>query len=273
MARTLNCSEVDSLLSASTHVKPAPGLEGSAAAARPRSAPAPRSLLLLGAFLLLTLGAFAASVGAGWIDADTVRRLVEHPGLGAFATYVVVVFGMQMLWCPRMWGLIAAGVVFGPWLGIAVAYVPDALSALLCFGLARGASRDWAHERLRRHPRAQRLLALLARRRGGMTIFLLRVLPIHYTAVSYAAGIAGVRTRPYFVGTLAGALPGTVLYCVLGDAARRPAGPAFVLAAGAVVVVSLVGALAGRRLWAAEQARSAEPARDCASHPGGAEGS
>ena len=215
---------------------------------------------------------FVVGLGAGWFDQGTIGRMVSEPGWGSFVAYVALVLGMQLLWCPRMWGLLAAGAIFGPWLGIAASLVPDALSACLCFALARGGGRGWAEARLARHARAQSVVRLLARKRGGTTVFLLRVLPVHYTAVSYAAGIAGVGWPEFVVGTLLGALPGTLLYNLMGGAARTSSLPMLVAAALAVVVVSVVGGLGARRLWRADRAAE-HPRRNGHEQPdGGAEG-
>jgi uncharacterized membrane protein YdjX (TVP38/TMEM64 family) len=148
-----------------------------------------------------------------------------------------------------MWGLLAAGAIFGPWLGIAASLVPDTLSACLCFALARGGARGWAEARLARQQAEQALGTSMARKRGGTTVFLLRVLPVHYTAVSYAAGIAGVGWPEFVVGTLLGALPGALLYNLMGGAARESSLPMVIACALAVVVVSLVGGMGARRLW------------------------
>jgi uncharacterized membrane protein YdjX (TVP38/TMEM64 family) len=220
---------------------------------------------MVGSVALLLVG-----LARGWLDQGTIGRLVSEPSWASFGTYVVIVLGMQLLWCPRMWGLLAAGAIFGPWLGIVVSLVPDTLSACLCHAMARGGGHRWAAARLERHARAKAVLRLLADRRGGMTVFLLRVLPIHYTAVSYAAGLAGVGWPEFIAGTLLGALPGTLLYNLMGGAARHSSLPLLVASGLAVIVVTVAGALGARRLWQSDRAgRAHDPGQP---NDGGAEG-
>ncbi len=199
----------------------------------------------------MALSAAACAVGllAGWIELSTLERLVDRPGAASMLVYVLVVFAAELFWLPRLWGLLVGGLVFGPWLGCALSCAANMMSASFCFALARGGGRDWVRTRLRRHPRARAATELLAQRRGALTVGLLRAGPIHYTAVSYAAGLAGVRWRPYLLGTFVGLWPGTVAYNFLGDAARDPGHPAFIAAVAAVVAVVVLGAVVVRRVW------------------------
>jgi uncharacterized membrane protein YdjX (TVP38/TMEM64 family) len=134
--------------------------------------------------------------------------------------------------------------------------VADVLSASFCYALARGTARRWVAEQLRRWRRARALVQLLAERRGMLTVCLLRVLPVHYTAVSYASGLAGVSWPQFLVGTVLGVVPGAVLYPFMGDAAREPFSVPFVAGAVVWIALAVVGGLWARRLW---KARTAGP--------------
>jgi len=72
---------------------------------------------------------------------------------------------------------------------------------------------------------------------------------VHYTASSYAAGLAGVPWGAYLLGTLLGIIPGTLVFTLVGDAARDPSSPWFWVALGVVVVVVVVGLVLARRFW------------------------
>ncbi|MBW2528197.1 MAG: TVP38/TMEM64 family protein [Deltaproteobacteria bacterium] len=236
----------------------------------PRRGRPPARVVALGALVVGSVAAFATAAGLGLVDRHTIERVITEPGSGAMVAYVLLVIGLELLWCPRMWGLLAGGLLFGPFLGAALSLLADMLSASLCFAAARGGGRQWAAERLQSRPRARALVELLAHRRGMVTVALLRVLPFHYTAVSYASGVAGVSWPHFLLGTLAGALPGALLYNAVGDAARQPTSPVFV---GGVIVLGLLG-VAGllwtRALWRGRRrlaAGNAEPR----SHPDSSE--
>jgi uncharacterized membrane protein YdjX (TVP38/TMEM64 family) len=147
-----------------------------------------------------------------------------------------------------MWGLIAGGVLYGPLLGGALSLVGDMAGAASCYLIARGAGQQWVAGVLSSRPRARRIVDLLARRRGGGTVVVLRVCPVaHFTLVSYAAGLTGVPPAGFFLGTAVGILPGAVLYPLVGDSLLEPTSPAFLVSMTIMVAFLVVTVIAGRR--------------------------
>ena len=141
---------------------------------------------------------------------------------------------------PRTAFTLAAGMLFGPWLGVSLAVLASGLSAVGVLVLMR--VFGWQLNRVVRHPRLDALDARL-RRRGWPAVLSLRLIPaIPFSVINYAAGASTVRLLPYTVATLIGLLPGTAAVVVLGDALTGDVNPAlFAVSAGiAVVGVSLL---------------------------------
>jgi uncharacterized membrane protein YdjX (TVP38/TMEM64 family) len=128
---------------------------------------------------------------------------------------------------PRTAFTLASGLLFGPWLGIAIAVVASAVSALLALVLVRAAG--WRLDRLVPHPRIRTLDARL-RRRGWPTVMSMRLIPaVPFSVLNYAAGASAVRVLPYTWATLAGLLPGTAAVVILGDALTDHISPLLIL--------------------------------------------
>ncbi|OBK70368.1 TVP38/TMEM64 family protein [Mycobacterium sp. 1274761.0] len=124
---------------------------------------------------------------------------------------------------PRTAFTLASGLLFGPWLGIAIAVVASAVSALLALLLVRAAG--WRLERLVPHPRLKSLDTRL-RQRGWLTVMSMRLIPaVPFSVLNYAAAASAVRVVPYTWATLAGLLPGTAAVVVLGDALTNHINP------------------------------------------------
>lgn len=209
----------------------------------------PVRLWALAALILVTLALCAVALLKGWIRPQTLQQVVADSGALGMVTYVVGIVVLELLWMPRMWGLLAGGVLFGPLLGGALSIGGDLAGAALCFFLARGAGQQWVASVLQRHDRARRVVDLLARRRGLGTVAVLRVCPVaHYTLVSYAAGLTGVPPSAFLVGTGIGILPGAVVYPLAGSAALRPTSPLFIGSVAVMVVFLVVTVLAARRV-------------------------
>ncbi|MGE0780342.1 TVP38/TMEM64 family protein [Mycolicibacterium sp.] len=117
---------------------------------------------------------------------------------------------------PRTAFTLAAGLLFGPALGIAIAVVASTVSAVIALLLVRAAG--WQFGRLVSHPRMGAIDARL-RQRGWPAVVATRLIPaVPFSVLNYAAGASAVRVLPYTLATLAGLVPGTAAVVILGDA-------------------------------------------------------
>jgi uncharacterized membrane protein YdjX (TVP38/TMEM64 family) len=188
------------------------------------------------------------AIQQGWIDRETLQHAVKDAGGGAIAAFVLGTVLIQFLWMPRLWSLLAAGALFGPVLGTVLSYLADQISAAICYAIARGGGQKWVADQLNSKPKAKKVVELLAKRRGAATTALLRVCPVaHYTATSYAAGLAGVTPKSFLLGTAIGAIPAAILYPLVGDAALKPGSPIFLFLAALTIVGLAITFIAGRR--------------------------
>jgi uncharacterized membrane protein YdjX (TVP38/TMEM64 family) len=117
---------------------------------------------------------------------------------------------------PRTAFTLAAGLLFGPYLGVPLAVVASTVSAVVALLLVRAAG--WQLARLVRHPRIDSLDERL-RSRGWPAVLSMRMIPaVPFSVANYAAGASAVRLLPYTLSTFVGLLPGTAAVVILGDA-------------------------------------------------------
>jgi uncharacterized membrane protein YdjX (TVP38/TMEM64 family) len=117
---------------------------------------------------------------------------------------------------PRTAFTLAAGLLFGPLLGVSLAVVASTISALIALFLVRASG--WQLSRLVKHPRVDVLDARL-RARGWPAILSMRMIPVvPFSVLNYAAGASAVRVVPYMLASAVGLLPGTAAVVILGDA-------------------------------------------------------
>jgi len=142
---------------------------------------------------------------------------------------------------PRTAFTLAAGLLFGPALGILVGVTASTLSALLAVLLVR--ALGWQLNRLVSHPGIEALDTRL-RRRGWPAILSLRMIPaVPFSVLNYAAGASAVRIVPYTLATLVGLIPGTAAVVVLGDALTGSVSPALVLVSLCTAAIGAAGLL------------------------------
>ena len=198
-------------------------------------------------FLIVLLGTLAvlAATGGGAAIAVAKEWVAGLGWLGPLAFFAFYALAV-LAFLPMSVLAAAAGVLFGPFVGIPLVWLATMAGALGAFGLGRGLSRQAVEELA--GPRLGRVNALL-RRRGTTAVLLLRLLPAGpFALLNYVVAVTGLGPRQFLVGTGIGIIPGAAVYTTLGSAADDPASPAFVVAASALVVITVGGALVFRRI-------------------------
>lgn len=156
--------------------------------------------LTLAAFFFFDLDRFFTLVYIRSRHEELVGLFHEHPFLtygaflGAFTAYVVT--GLMGTWLV----MIAAGSIFGVWLGALGVGLAYAIGGTIQFLLARYLFRDWAERRFSAR------LAKLDRemdRDGVLVLFSLRLMSIiPYATINLSMALTSIKVVPFFVVTL-----------------------------------------------------------------------
>jgi uncharacterized membrane protein YdjX (TVP38/TMEM64 family) len=156
----------------------------------------------------------AVSSWPDWIE--SLLPVLHTPG-GALVFLVLYALWVTLL-LPGIWASMLAGALYGTALGSLLVFAGACLGAEVVFLLGRGHGRPWARRRLARMPR---LLAVeqAVSREGLKLVLLTRLSPAFpFSLLNLAYGLSEVRPRDYRLGHL-GILPGTILFCGLGEVA------------------------------------------------------
>ncbi|MCQ4118495.1 TVP38/TMEM64 family protein [Rhodococcus tibetensis] len=147
---------------------------------------------------------------------------------------------------PRTVFTLSAGLLFGPWLGIAITVAAATVSAVLALYLVRAIGRDVVWQRIS-SPTIRRVDERIARR-GWLAVGSLRLIAfVPFSVVNYCCGVSSIRLLPYVLATVVGVLPGTVGIVVLGDALSGETNPALLLLSGVCIVVGIAGLIVDSR--------------------------
>lgn len=182
----------------------------------------------------------SASDIAGWVT------LLRALGPALPVAFVLVHAVVTVTPVPRTAFTLAAGVLFGPLVGVALTVVGATVSAVLAVALVRAVGRDKVATRLRHH--GFRLVDARLAGRGWLTVASMRLIPVvPFWAVNYACGVSSIRVVPFALATAVAVVPGTVTLVVLGSAAGGDFSP-WVLGVGTVCgLIGLGGLLLGLR--------------------------
>ncbi len=164
--------------------------------------------------------------------------------LGAHVAVTVLPF-------PRTAFTLAAGLLFGPVMGIVIAVTASTLSALIAMVGVR--ALGWQFRSLLRYPGVESLDDRL-RARGWPAVMSLRLIPaVPFSLLNYAAGASAVQVMPYLLATMIGLIPGTSAVVILGDAMTGHIDPLLALVSLATAAVGIGGLLYERRRYRREQ--------------------
>jgi uncharacterized membrane protein YdjX (TVP38/TMEM64 family) len=156
------------------------------------------------------------------VNTDTLADRVRASGaVGPLAVMALLIVQAVIAPLPSPPILMAAGFVYGPWIGFVIGWVGLLLGASACFGLARVCGRPFAQRFIRRehlttvdtHVAARSGVTLLA-------IVSLRVfMPPLFDAVSYGCGLVRVPFPVFAVATALGEIPKVGSFTYIGSAA------------------------------------------------------
>ena len=139
---------------------------------------------------------------------------------------------------PRTFWTVAAGLLFGPWKGLALSLCALTVSAALSFLIVRKLLGAWIRPHLT-HPAVFTINAHLERR-GWLAIASLRMVAgVPFSLLNYVAALTPVKLSHFTLATLVGSIPTTALGVFFGDTLTGHTSPGIVLA---MVVFAAIGA-------------------------------
>ncbi len=192
--------------------------------------------------------------GQRFIDA------VDAAWWGVFA-YIGVYLVRPLVLFPASVLTVMGGVLFGPWLGVAVVVVAANTSAMIAYGVGRllgsAAALDVADvddehaapEAVIEADDGPSFVARWSRRlrdNSFETVFIMRLLFLPYDLVNYVCGALRIRWTSFLLATALGSLPGTISFVLLGASLERVdqgldgINPWAIYASVAIFVVSIV---------------------------------
>jgi len=148
-----------------------------------------------------------------------LRALVTSLGLWGPLVYCVIFIVLTVLFFPESIIAIAAGTLFGFWMGIVWVVVAGTIGAALIFLIGRKFFYTPVRGQLQKHPR---LMAFdeAAGKEGFKLMFLLRLSPLNYSLLCYVLSVSSAKFRPYVLACL-GMFPGNISTVYFGFTARH----------------------------------------------------
>jgi uncharacterized membrane protein YdjX (TVP38/TMEM64 family) len=211
-----------------------------------------RAWMRIGLFALLVLGVGGALIASGGRVSDalaSIRGAVDGAGAWGPVLFIVAYAVLTVLLVPGSPLTIAAGVLFGPFVGTLLVVVGATMGAVGAFLWGRRLGRDAvAALSGERFAKVDDWLG----ERGLLAVLYLRLVPlVPFNLSNPVAGVTGVSLRDFTIGTGVGIIPGTFAFAALGGSFDDPTSPLFLSALGLLIVLAVAAPIVDRRVRSA----------------------
>ena len=214
-------------------------------ASRPQKALRRRAIAFASALAAVLGAAIAlrdiAGPGAIPAAASASQALVAaHPLLSALGFFLGNI-AVAALPVPAMWAMsVAAGLLFGPWIGLPIAVLSSVAGGTISMLAARYALRGWVETRF---PVTVARFDEGAKTGGARFLFAVRLTPvIPFPLVNLAAGLTSMPARTFALVSLAGIAPLSTVYAFAGAQLGAIRSPADALSPGVVAALAALAA-------------------------------
>lgn len=195
----------------------------------------------LACFLASVCLVIAALPVGEWLE--LLRNRVEGFGAWAPLAYALLYAAAATLFVPGSALSLAAGLLFGVWLGTAVVWLGATAAIVLSFLVARYAARGRVEEMAKTRPRFAAVDRAIGEQ-GWKIVALMRLSPVFpFSLQNYLYGITAIGFLPCVLASAVFIVPGTFMYVYLGFAGGEAAAAAG--AGGGADTMRLVLQIAG----------------------------
>ena len=142
--------------------------------------------------------------------------LISHDsGLGIFFFVVIYIF-IVLLILPASWLSIAAGYLYGTYLGSAIVFISAFIGASISFFISKRFLSKKVLEMINKYPKLS-LLENIIQKGGLKLIVLTRLSPLFpFSILNYFYGLNNITYKDFSISLIC-IIPGTFLYCSVGS--------------------------------------------------------
>ncbi len=173
--------------------------------------------LLLAAAILAGIG--LAVLYGGGLDAASIEAWIADFGPWAPLVFICAYVLATVFFVPGLLFTLAAGALFGPYLGTLYSLVGATVGATIAFLVARYAFSEWLAKRA---PSRVRRVVEGVETEGWRFVAMTRLIPfIPFNALNYVLGLTRIRLAHYVIASFLFMAPGGAAYAYLGYAGRE----------------------------------------------------
>ena len=186
------------------------------------------------------------------VSPQELQTALQGLGSGAVVGYILLFTVLPAFFFPVAVLALAGGLLFGLWWGSLYTFLGAILNCTLMFFLSRYVGRRQVEALIEKkmNPVWQQRLHSLNSSGGFLLLIILRLIPaVPYNLINYAFGLSSMSYSTYILASAIGIIPGTFAFINIGDKALAVTSPDFWIAIGLLVLLLVVTAALGKKLY------------------------
>lgn len=180
------------------------------------------------------------------ISLEEIKAWVLGHGAGAAVIYVATFVILPIFFFPVPVIVLAGGTIFGLFKGSLYTMIGVLINTPIMYFIGRFLLKDFVHKFVNNHMSAKLRSALESTNQKvlSLVLFIIRLSPIFsYNLVNYISGVTEINFLPYILTTIAGVLPGVIVFINIGENVLKVGSKEFFISLSFLLLLVVISAI------------------------------
>lgn len=180
------------------------------------------------------------------ISLEEIKTWVLGHGAWAAVIYVATFVILPIFFFPVPVIVLAGGTIFGLFKGSLYTMIGVLINTPIMYFIGRFLLKDFVHKFVNNHMSAKLRSALESTNQKvlSLVLFIIRLSPIFsYNLVNYISGVTEINFLPYILTTIAGVLPGVIVFINIGENVLKVGSKEFFISLSFLLLLVVISAI------------------------------
>lgn len=180
------------------------------------------------------------------ISLEEIKAWVLGHGAWAAVIYIATFVVLPIFFFPVPVIVLAGGTIFGLFKGTLYTMIGVLINTPIMYFIGRFLLKDFVHNFVDNHMSEKLRKALKSTNQKvlALVLFIIRLSPIFsYNLVNYISGVTEIKFLPYILTTIAGVLPGVIVFINIGENVLNVGSKEFFISLSFLLVLVIISAI------------------------------
>ena len=180
------------------------------------------------------------------ISLEEIKTWVLGHGAWAAVIYIATFVVLPIFFFPVPVIVLAGGTIFGLFKGTLYTMIGVLINTPIMYFIGRFLLKDFVHNFVNNHmsEKLRNVLQSTNQKVLALVLFIIRLSPIFsYNLVNYISGVTEIKFLPYILTTIAGVLPGVIVFINIGENVLNVGSKEFFISLSFLLVLVIISAI------------------------------